>query len=431
VPVTITAAVDIIGTVEADVSAYALPVGFPFLIIERTEEIVEPVLMFMTERYLSGSRYIANTAKAMAEDLRDWWVFLLEFDRLWEQATTEDVTAYCDVMANTVSPRTHERYNKTTIARRIGTVLNFYSWAHRKGLTDDPIDSKVKRRVPISRDKRPMAHLQTDPGSREVSSLLPKSRTELDEKIRVLSPQQVRSLMDALGPLPSEVAKDDTRSSRGRLVAEVCLNSGLRIEEVRELTVYQLQDLVYDADEPLHAVPLYVTVTKGRKPRTVDLPAWLVTELLAYIDGERAASLKQASAKRRRTHRGLFVNPLHSGGAIGAHTSKRSLQEEFEKGVRNASLVVNVEKTDPETGETYFREMPRFSCHDLRHTYAVWTYYARRKNGDSEPWLYIQTKLGHKSVNTTTETYLRVAKEFEAQISDRLMSAFQRFRQGA
>lgn len=86
VPVTITVAVDFTGTIEADVSAYALPVGFPFLVIERTEEIVEPVLIFMIERYLSGSQYIANTAKAVAEDLKDWWVYLLEFDSLWEQA---------------------------------------------------------------------------------------------------------------------------------------------------------------------------------------------------------------------------------------------------------------------------------------------------------------------------------------------------------
>lgn len=238
VPVTITVAVDFTGTIEADVSAYALPVGFPFLVIERTEEIVEPVLIFMIERYLSGSQYIANMAKAVAEDLKDWWVYLLEFDYLWEQATTEDVTAYRDVMANTVSPRIHERYSKTTIARRIGTVLCFYSWAHKKGLIDHPIDRKIKRRILVSRDKRTMAHLQTDPGPREVSTLLLKSRSELGEKVQVLSPQQIRALMAAFGPLPSEGTKDHTRSSRGRLVAEVLLNSGLRIDEVRELTVY-------------------------------------------------------------------------------------------------------------------------------------------------------------------------------------------------
>jgi integrase len=430
VSVTIETAVDITGTVDADVAAYALPIGFPFLVIEGTEEIIEPVLIFMTEAYLSGSLYVTNTVKAMAEDLRDWWTYLLEFNRLWDQTTNEDVILYRDVMAKTVSPRTHERYGETTIARRVGTVLNFYSWAHKKGLIDEPVDRKVKRRVLLSRDKRAMAHLQTDPGSREVSSLLPKSRSELDEKAQVLSPRQVRSLMAALGPLPSEVVEDETRSSRGRLVAEVLLNSGLRIDEVRELTIYQLQKLVFDADEPLRVVPLHVKVTKGSKPRTVDLPAWLVTELLTYINGERAASLKKASDKRHRNHKGLFVNPLHSGGAIGAHTSKRSLQEEFEKGVRNVGLVVNVEKKDPDTGGTYFREMPRFSCHDLRHTYAVWTYYARRKNGDSEPWLYIQAKLGHQSVTTTMEMYLRVAKEFEAKTSDGVMSAFQRFRQG-
>jgi integrase len=429
--VSVQAAVEIKETVNNDVAAAALPVGFPILILDRSEEIVEPALLFMTDRYLTaGSRFVANTAKAVAEDLRDWWAYLVEFDRPWEQAATEDVAFYRDAMLQTISPRTHERYGETTVTRRVGTVLSFYSWAREKGLVRESIDWKIRRQVSISRNKPAKAHLQADLGLREVSALLPKSRSAPDEKVKILLPQQVRSLMAALGPLPSEVAKGGIRSSRGRLVAEVCLNSGVRIEEARELTVYQIQNLVYDALEPLRVAPLYVTLTKGGKPRTVDLPSWLVTELLAYIDGERTASLKEIIAKRRRGHNGLFVNNLHSGGAIGAHTSKRSLQEEFEKGVRKAGLVVNVEKTDPETGQTYFRQTPRFSSHDLRHTYAAWTYYARRKHGDSEPWLYIQAKLGHRSVETTMKTYLRVVKEFEAVISDGVVSAFQRIRQG-
>src|SRR3546814_16518571 len=88
----------------------------------------------MTERYLaSGRRFVADTAKAVAEDLRDWWTYLLEFERRWDEATTEDVTTYRDVMAATVSPHTHEPYNETTVARRVGTVLNFRSEERRVG----------------------------------------------------------------------------------------------------------------------------------------------------------------------------------------------------------------------------------------------------------------------------------------------------------
>src|SRR3546814_6618271 len=92
-------AVDSKGVVTPDVAASALPAGFPFLVLDHTEEIVEPTLLFMTERYLaSGRRFVADTAKAVAEDLRDWWTYLLEFERRWDEATTEDVTTYRDVM---------------------------------------------------------------------------------------------------------------------------------------------------------------------------------------------------------------------------------------------------------------------------------------------------------------------------------------------
>ncbi|MBK3732288.1 tyrosine-type recombinase/integrase [Azospirillum brasilense] len=435
-PVRVQAAVELADNDPEELKEAALPVGFPFLVIEQTEQIVEPALLFMAEKYLASNRiFVANTAKAVAEDLRDWWAFLTEFDKQWDAVDTKDVELYRDAMLTTISPYTHEPYDDETVARRVGTVLRFYKWAHDKGLVSEEVDRKTKRRGTVALDRRAMAHLQVDAGRGESSDLSPRSNSSPDADVRVFLPAQMASVMSALGPLPSELSEDDPRSSRGRLVAEVCLNLGMRIDEARALTIYQIQGLILDPAEPLLCVPLRITETKGGKSRTVPMPTWLAIELLAYIDGERRVAVKRTKSartgrRRAHDHNGLFVNGFDAGADVGRHTSKRALQDEFEKAVRAAGLVVNVWKTDPETGEDYARPMPRFSCHDLRHTFAVWTYYARRQDGDSEPWLYIQGVLGHASVATTMDTYLRVVKEFEARISDRVVSAFQRLRNG-
>lgn len=436
-PISVQTAVDLTAGssegISEEVKEAALPIGFPFLIVQPTEEIVEPVLLFMTERYLSSNRiFVGNTVKAVVEDLKDWWGYLDEFKKKWDAVMTEDVEYYRDVMLTTISPTTHEPYDVETVARRVGTVLRFYRWACEKGLMPEGIDRRTRRKGIVPRDRRAMAHLQAGAEGREVSELIPQGHSSPDDNIRVLLPEQMAKVMAALGPLPSELSEEDQRSSRGRLVSEVCLNLGLRIDEARRLTVYQILSLTFDPSEPLVTVPLRLTATKGNKPRTVPMPVWLAIELLAYIEGERDVAVKSAGngRGRRRDHKGLFVNGLHSGGDVGAHTSKRSLQEDFERAVRAAGLVDNILKTNPETGAEYLRPMPRFSCHDLRHTFSVWTYYSRRKEGDSEPWLYIQAVLGHESVEVTMATYLRVVKEFEAMVSDHMMAAFQRLRRG-
>lgn len=44
---------------------------------------------------------------------------------------------------------------------------------------------------------------------------------------------------------------------------------------------------------------------------------------------------------------------------------------------------------------------------------------AEKQSGNSEPWKNLQVRLGHASMETTINTYLRVTSEFEARLSDR------------
>ena len=423
----------LLADVPAEVRSAALPENFPFLISDETEEVIEPALLYLAGACMtSGRGFVLNTAVAIAEDLKDWWSYLEAFGKPWNAASTEDVIYYRDVMGRTISPKTHEPYANTTIKRRIGTVLGFYTWAEREQLIDGPIDRRMSKVVRISRDKRAMSHVQSDPTAGTVSAIMPKSRGD-ETKARCLLPAQVRAVFAELGPLPSERGSANLRSSRGRLAAEMPLNCGLRAAESRNLTVYDFQALVFDRSEPMRLVPLRV-LGKGNKMRTVSVPVWLVLEILNYIDHERAEAMAARAAgsrqgkKRLNPHPGLWVNPVGSGGVVGSHTSKRALQDAFTKAVRAAGLVEIIQKTDPEIGQVYFEQQPRFSLHDLRHTFAVWTYYARRRQGDSEPWIYIQKQLGHQDLDTTMNTYLRIVGEFENVVSDAIAQHFNEIR---
>lgn len=89
-------------------------------------------------------------------------------------------------------------------------------------------------------------------------------------------------------------------------------------------------------------------------------------------------------------------------------------------------LIINVNYTSKKifckllfstlTPSLYVEQVPAFSPHCLRHTYTVWSYLAEKQSGNSEPWKNLQVRLGHSSLETTINTYLRVASEFEAQL---------------
>lgn len=60
------------------------------------------------------------------------------------------------------------------------------------------------------------------------------------------------------------------------------------------------------------------------------------------------------------------------------------------------------------------------STHDLRHTYAVWTYLILKAGGDPNPWIFIQSQLGHRSSETTISVYLRMSIMFENSLGQSL-----------
>lgn len=417
----------------------AAPRGFPFLVAEANDSltIVEPASIYLCRKFLfirarearsadAEQSFRRNSARACADDLKDWWEFLCHEELLWDRVRREDVEQYRDTMLQTVSPRTHEPYARATVRRRLTTVIDFYRWAARERKYAGDLEGDSLRQITRSIDRRPLAHLSS--GGGKSNDLLPSLRRGVDDLVRAMRARDYRAIACRLGPVPSERGQDP-RPARDRLAAELSLHTGMRIDEVTSLTKWQLLDLIPDRERPLTFQLMPITKTKGLRPRRVMVPNWLIAEVHAYIDGERKEALAEGTRRGlKREPQALFLNGVTARHNAGRPLSNDSLDEMFRRAVIDAGLTESTHKTDPETGERYIVQTARYSFHCLRHSFAIWRYYAERQAGNTEPWKLIQSLLGHQSLATTTDLYLRVSGEFEAQVSDRVSRYFDAIR---
>jgi integrase/recombinase XerC len=388
----------------------ALPRRFPFLIDDDTHEVVEPALLFLVDAYLTKTGFWnPNTAKKAAYDLLDWWRFLDHAGRPWDLADGRDLDAYRDSMIGQISPRTYEEYKPETIGARRILVKRFYAWAHKRGFCDGNLQEAHSGQHRIA----------VDPGT-------PRSTRRPGVKVRPLMGGDPKHpsfprIARHLGPLPSERGADDSTSCRDRLAAELSVSTGLRVDEVAKLTVFQILDLPVGGD-PERFTTMHVTWTKRLVERDVNVPNYLIPDLHAYIDGERkeciAVARRHWLKKKSDEAKVLFVNGVDAQQNAGKPVAADTLSDAFRRAVIKAGLTEWVTKTDPDTGAVRQVRVPRHRYHDLRHTYALWTYHALVEQGISEPWKIIQSLLGHAHLSTTLDTYLRVVNVEKARTAD-------------
>jgi integrase len=407
-----------------------LPKGFPFLIDDDTHQIVEPALLFLVDAYLTKTgSWNRNTAKRAAYDLLDWWRFLDYHGRPWDLADGRDLDAYRDSMIGQISPRTFEVYKAATIRARRTLVRRFYGWARKRGwYTGGLEEAKEVREVYLSADRDPLVHLHSGQCRIEVDPGAPRSSGRPGDKVRPLIGGDSNNgsfprIAKHLGPLPSERGADDPTPSRDRLAAELSVSTGLRVDEVAKLTIFQILDLPVDGDLERFTT-MQVTKTKRLVERDVNVPNYLIPDLHAYIDGERSECLAVARRhwlkKKSDEPKVLFVNGVDARQSAGKPVSADTLSAAFRRAVIKTGLTQWVAKSDPDTGEVRQALAPQHRYHDLRHTYALWTYHALVEQGTSEPWKIIQSLLGHAHLSTTLDTYLRVVNVEKARTADRV-----------
>ena len=330
-------------------------------------------------------------------------------------------------MIGQISPRTFEEYKTETIRGRRTSVRRFYGWARKIGWYAGGLEEASEvREVYLPADRDALVHLHLGQRQISIDPGAPRSSARPGEKVRPLiggngNNASFPHVAKHLGPLPSERRADDPTPSRDRLAAELSVSTGLRVDEVAKLTIFQILGLPVDGD-PERFTTMHVRKTKRLVERDVNVPNYLIPDLDAYIDGERNECLAVARRywlKRKSDEpKALFVNGVDARQSAGKPVSADTLSGAFRRAVIKAGLTEWVAKTDPGTGEVREVLVPRHRYHDLRHTYALWTYHALVEQGTSEPWKIIQSLLGHAHLSTTLDTYLRIVNVEKARTAD-------------
>ena len=372
----------------------------------------------------SGKSWL-NTQNSYADDLYQFATYLHVRNVREEDVAIDDLEEYSFCLTDAISVKTRKKLKPATIKRRVNTVVRYFRWRIAKGL---PTHLKIDQVTALLR----AGIAWTRKGQEyNIYNLLPEDLPS-SEKISPFFDGELSKVLDQLGP-PAD--KPDGRPRRNRLASEISYATGMRLDEICSLTVRQILNLIrhVDEDDPYKSIGLSLSKTKGLRPGEVFLPSALVSELLAYIDGERKQTVAAAEdlfPGESRDGGRLFLNGLDANHRdFGRPLQPDTLSRRFSKAVYDAGLVMRDEAFElDEHGipivlsdgsyATKVRQVNSHTFHDLRHTFAVNRYIAGIAVGEKEPWKKVQILLRHKSLKTTTDIYLQWVETREEIISD-------------
>lgn len=350
--------------------------------------------------------FVLNTVLAYANDLKSWFVFLEEFGVAWNTATSAHLNSFLEFLSGAISPTTGVEYAVSTINRRRMIIAKMYEFWRKQNL---------ECAVPGS--------LLSEP------DLSKKAKGKARRPVKILTPIQQQTLLNALGCEPKKwIPEDASKSSRNRLYGDIALITGMRISEIYSLKVSQFTGF---ANVDLVETELYpVNVRrKGGLVKSVLFSGDLISEILDYIEGERSFILNSLNIKSNS----LILNSLSVHSHKGRPPSVRTIQREFSETCIKLGFTEVVECTsfvmkssDEIISDTFSKIVSKYVFHDLRHTFAVTTYYALKFAGDEEPWMTLADRLGHADPRTTISIYLAGTKTFEGRVTDRFMEAIRR-----
>lgn len=343
----------------------------------------EPTAFLSDEYCQTGSRSSPRTWATVRSELLVWLNWCCETGLDWRRASRDHLIDFREVLEFAVSPVTHQTYGDSSTASKLETVIRFYRYAKKRGWCfTDLIGSNSRERT---------------------GSIVPRRRAKRNA-IRAFAPQSLRKLLAQLGPEPSECSAN---TSRDRLIADWGWAVGLRLTEIVDLDVHQFHANHNELSDPYSFQPVEV-LGKGRIRRNVAVPNWLMSETQKYIGGERAHAIR---AGRVREPNAVFVSGLASRFP-GHPISAKRVQKVIETACLASQLTRQKQRVDPETSLETYCTVAAHSAHDLRHTYAIYTYWVEQRNGNAEPWKLIQAQLGHANLATTIRTYLSSVQLF-------------------
>jgi integrase len=387
----------------------ALAIGQVAILSARTGEIHAEATSFLSERYCrSGSSKSPETWRTVGYHLASWLDYTSAAKIEWRAADEEDLIEFTQTLANTVSRQTGTLYCRSTIENKESVIRAFYDYLRStKQYAGDILNSTGSK----GRSSRG-AYVHTGRGRARLATR--GSRASSSGRIRPFYPAELQRALAEAGPRASEVvakASDLEKSGllsastacRNRLLFDLGWAVGLRVHEIHGLNRYQFLELIVDEEAMASSQIIYVagkgSLGSGKKVRAVAVPNWLIADAQAYIEH----LLPAAPAGR---HTALFLSSQESNRP-GRPISVRRLQQIVEETCCAANILRETEIIDLATHARSTVLVAAHSVHDLRHTYAVYTYLVESHKGNAEPWKKISSQLGHTLIDTTIKTYLK------------------------
>lgn len=253
-------------------------------------------------------------------------------------------------------------YSPCTVKNYLNSLKHFVVWVNvpieqvRQHKVTEYIDHLLKRRLK----------------ARTINLHLARIRGFYDylyheEEIKMVNPVKKGTNLRLSKPLPKHLRDEEVKvlfneikKPRDRAMFKVMLRCGLRVEEVSNLAL---------SDVDLKRKKIHVRNGKGNKDRIVYISQDTHIALIEYL-------------RRRQQSRAKKIFLVEKGPCSGKPISVRGIQKRIEYYARKTRLKV--------------------SCHHLRHTMAT-----QLLNADAEIET-IQDLLGHSRI-TTTERYLTVS----------------------
>lgn len=349
--------------------------GFP-IVLGHDCQPVEPAQSFLWHVLVGAEQSTADlTWESYGRWLYDYLAFLDANKIPWDQRVgpmaTTPVARYRDWSVGEL------RLQPTTVNHRLRLVRRFYEWAKQEGYIDDLPFRYRDTKVVVQHDAD-LAHVRASDRTTQQLAVLQR---EWDKSVKFLTREQVRL-----------IRSEEVHPSHS-LLFQLMVRVGLRSCEARTFPWKYVfnprarSDLAPGRMIRVDIKPRDMHI-KNSKPRAVDIPYGLMSDMYSYRLHQREVLRGETSADPSA----LILNergvPFTRGGVIDVF-----------------------EALDARLG---FKVRP----HMLRHTYATHTLATLRqhKRFKGDPLTYVRDRLGHSSVQVTAGTYLHLVDEDAAQL---------------
>ncbi|MBA6253141.1 site-specific integrase [Colwellia sp. MB3u-55] len=350
--------------------------------VKDTKSIAKALLMFT--RYLDSTHY--SQFDEYGNEIPPEYLTYKTLSKYEEEGAPWLFAEYLLANCRHANSNGDESLALSTARTYMSAVIGFYKWMQKYGYIKNDenhlLTHFTKVEVINGVDQHDMlAHIKSalkrEYEMSNIMKMFPKrDSTPADKKLKPMTFDHRELFEKYVDQLPKPFP----------LMFKLIISTGLRIEEV---THFPAHDIGKDDYSDLDVIPIHITVTKGDKPRTIEIPVELYEELEQYKESKQRErnlikrnKLIESGAELDSTDY-LFISNK------GKPYTENTLEKHF------STLRTLIQKVDD---SWYYR------VHDGRSTFAThWLWKEHQSRGVDYNFLMdeLAELMGHASTRTT------------------------------